>query len=174
MPGSLEPTNRHKEVSLISIFMCSHTRTHSTLNRVGGSRRKRQEESRWHWHGGGGGTKGAFVPALAPTGGLLTGGEPGAGRTGSAYSVRGKFQSAVISLSKEPLPSTLCPMTKAWPPAQAVLEAGAGQGHGEGHKAKARKCPGLRGLRHNGCQVSGGGPLCGPAGSASGRTQPAR
>lgn len=63
---------------------------------------------------------------------------------------------------------------KTQPRVQAVLEAGAGQGRGEGRKAKALKYPHLGGLRHSGCRASGGGPLCGPAGPASGRTRPAR
>ena len=56
----------------MSIFLCSHTRTRTqpTLNGEGGSRRKEREASRWYLLGGGEGTKGAFVPTLAPGGGL--------------------------------------------------------------------------------------------------------
>lgn len=159
----------------IRLYMCAHTHTHDT-EREGGSRQKRQEASKWHRHTGGGGTKGAFVPTLAPAGGLLPGGEPEAGRTGSAYSLRGKFQSAVVSLKKKkkPLPSTLCPLTKSQSPELAVLEAGAGRGRGERLKARDLKCPSPEGLTHSDRRASGGDPLCGPAGPAGGQTRPAR
>ena len=52
------------------MFTHAHTRTPPTLNGEGGSRLKEQEASRWYLLGGGGETKGAFVPALAPGGGL--------------------------------------------------------------------------------------------------------
>lgn len=79
------------------IYVYTHAHTHSALNgegvktektrslQVALAQRRRRD-------------KGAFVPTLAPTSNLLIGGEPEVGRTGSAYSFKGKCQKTVISL----------------------------------------------------------------------------
>lgn len=174
MPGSPDPANTDTGggVPHERIYVFTHARTHSTLN-GGGVETERTGSVQMALAWARRRDKGSICPGSGshrwPPNRVSPELEEQEVLTLSEESVRVQL----LLFKKSLFPPRSAPRREP-APVQAVLEAGAGQGLGEGRKAEARKCPGQGGLRHSGCQESGGGPLCGPAGPASERTLPTR